>query len=97
MSGRSTLALDSGMLFVFQSEALWTFWMKDTLIPLDILFLDSRFEIVDIQTMTPQPGVRDFDLRRYNPQSPSLYAVEINAGRANELGIEVGMGMEVEF
>ena len=46
------------MLFVYDAERQLSFWMKGTLIPLDILFLDSYGVVVDVQTMTPQPGVQ---------------------------------------
>ena len=91
LSGRPILATDAGMLFVFDREAHWTFWMKDTLIPLDILFFDGDAHIVDIQTMQPEPGVPDADLYRYQPTSPAQYVLEINAGQAQGFQFEVGM------
>ena len=90
LSNRDSLPRDAAMLFVFQSERILAFWMKDTLIPLDILFIDSDLRIVDIQTMHPQPGVPASDLRRYRPPSPVLYAIEINAGLAQTYGFQVG-------
>ena len=71
--------------------------MKDTLIPLDILFLDSDGTIVNIQTMEPEPGVPDRDLRRYSSGSPALYALEMNAGLAQQLGFQVGMVAELHL
>jgi uncharacterized membrane protein (UPF0127 family) len=85
------------MLFVFQTERVLSFWMKDTLIPLDILFLDSDGAIVNIQTMEPEPGVPDRDLRRYSSGVPALYALEMNAGLAQQLGFQVGMVAELHL
>ena len=83
------------MLFVYPKEDRWLFWMKDTSIPLDILFLDSNRMIVDIQTMQPEPGTPDSRLRRYQPRVPALYALEINAGMAQENRFQTGMVVEL--
>ena len=87
---REDLAENAGMLFVFAQESLLNFWMKNTLIPLDILYMDSGGVVVDIQTMTPQPGVPDSELRTYPSAAPAQYALEINAGLAESLGFAVG-------
>ena len=88
---RDHLLPDAGMLFVFTEESILAFWMKDTLIPLDILFLDQDRRIVDILTMTPQPGVPTDELTVYRSALPAMYAVEVNAGTAAELGLAPGM------
>ena len=75
------------MLFIFQREGYHSFWMKNTLIPLDILFLDSDGVVVDVQTMYAEPGVEDADLKRYVPARPARYAIEMNAGLAGAYGI----------
>ncbi len=90
LMNRPSLTRDSAMLFVFPEEDYRGFWMKNTLIPLDILFLDSRGVVVDVQTMTPQPGVRDSELTVYRSAAPARYAIEINAGMAREHGVEPG-------
>ena len=90
LMGREHLARDAAMIFVFAEEAYRSFWMKNTLIPLDILFLDSSGVVVDVQTMTPQVGAPDSELTVYPSAAPARYAIEINAGLAMELGIEPG-------
>jgi len=87
---RESLAEDAGMLFVFPQESSLNFWMKNTLIPLDILYMDSSGVVVDIHTMVPQPGVPDSELRHYPSAAPAQYALEINAGLAELLGFAVG-------
>ena len=87
---RESLAENAGMLFVFSAERTLNFWMKNTLIPLDILYMDSDGIVVDIQMMHPQPGVPDSELRNYPSAAPAQYALEINAGLAESLGFEVG-------
>ena len=91
LSNRDHLLPDAGMLFVFTEESILAFWMKDTLIPLDILFLDQDRRIVDILTMTPQPGVPTDELTVYRSALPAMYAVEVNAGTAAELGLAPSM------
>ncbi len=95
LSNREHLAPDGGMLFVFTQASTLSFWMKETLIPLDILFLDEERRIVNIHTMLPEPGVPDGQLTIYRSTSPAQYAVEVNAGVAAEL--ELAPGMVVEF
>ena len=87
---RSSLPEDAAMLFVYDAEDALVFWMKDTLIPLDILFLDSDGIVVDVQTMRPQPDATDATLTRYYAAAPARYAVEINAGLASEYDIVAG-------
>ena len=87
---RESLAENAGMLFVFSQESHLNFWMKNTLIPLDILYMDSAGVVVDIQTMHPQPGVPDSELRTYPSAAPAQYALEISAGLAESLGFAIG-------
>ena len=68
--------------------------MKGTLLPLDILFIDEEQRIVDIQTMLPQPDTSDNELTRYPSAEPAIYALEVNAGVAAELGLTPGMRVE---
>lgn len=97
LSNREHLAPDGGMLFVFSQESTLSFWMWQTLIPLDILFLDGERRIVNIHTMHPQPGVSDGQLTRYRSTAPAQYAVEVNAGIAAELELTPGMVVEFEL
>lgn len=95
LSNRESLPADAGMLFVYEKERVLSFWMRETLIPLDILFIDREGRIVDIQTMAPEPGVSSGDLTTYRSAEPATYALEVNAGVADELGLMPGM--EVSF
>ena len=94
LSNRDYLAADGGMLFVFGQESKLSFWMKETLIPLDILFLDRGRRIINIHTMVPQPGVPTGQLTLYRSTSPALYAVEVSAGIAADLGLTPAMVVE---
>jgi hypothetical protein len=78
---RESLCDDCGMLFVFEQEGLYGFWMKNTLIPLDIIFIDADFDVVDIFHAVPCAGnVCD----SYTPRQKALYVLEVNGNRFNE-------------
>jgi len=86
LMGRTALAEDRGMLFVFEEEQELSFWMKDTLIPLSIAYMDSEGHIVDIQDMK----ALDDDPPHYTSAEPARYALEVNKGFFEERGVEVG-------
>lgn len=77
-------ALERGMLFVFDSERVLSFWMKNTIIPLDIAYARSDGTIVKIHTMTP------LDLSGYSSEQPARFALEVNANLFKTLGISEG-------
>jgi uncharacterized membrane protein (UPF0127 family) len=83
---RTALADDAGMLFVYPEERDLSFWMKDTLIPLSIAFMDSEGRIVDIQDMR----ALDDEPPHYNSAEPARYALEVDKGFFDEHGVEVG-------
>jgi uncharacterized membrane protein (UPF0127 family) len=83
---RTALAENRGMLFVFPDEERLSFWMKNTLIPLSVAFMDSEGRIVDIQDMKPL----DDEPPSYVSAEPARYALEVNQGFFEKRGIEVG-------
>ena len=97
LMNRKTLPPDNAMLFVFSEEAILTFWMKDTLIPLDILFLDHTLEIIDIKTMVPQIGALEKDLIRYTSKKPAKFALEMNGGLTQKYEIKTGMIVQLNL
>jgi uncharacterized membrane protein (UPF0127 family) len=86
LMGRTTLAGDAGMLFVFDQEQTLSFWMKDTLIPLSIAYIDAEGRIVDIQDMQPLDDIPP----QYVSAEPAQYALEVNQGFFEERGVSVG-------
>lgn len=93
LMGRTALGEDRGMLFAFGDESTRSFWMKNTLIPLSIAYLDSEGRIVDLQKMEPagrEQTVSDAQLPRYVSAEPARYALEVNRGFFEEHGVEVG-------
>ncbi len=80
LMNRTSLELDKGMLFVFETEAIHTFWMKNTLIPLDMIWIKKDWTVVDIQTAQP---CKTDSCPSSTPSWSGLYVLETNAGIAN--------------
>ena len=81
---RESLAENQGMLFAYPEERTLGFWMKNTLIPLDIAYIDREGRIVDIKQMEPQSS------ETHNSAAPAMYALEMNQGWFEANGIRVG-------
>lgn len=91
---RDSLAPDSGMLFVFPTEEKRSFWMKDTLIPLDILFISRDKKVVTIhKNVAP---CTTLICPRYTPTQGALYVLEVNAGFTDTYGIKEGDTVNLE-
>ncbi len=85
---RESLGSDQGMLFIFDSLKQRSFWMKNTKIPLDILWLNEAYRVVG---MAPQAPICEHDpCPVYDSPNLSLYVLEINAGFAQKWGIQIG-------
>lgn len=82
---RQSLADDRGMIFFFPSEAVQTFWMKNTPISLDMIFINRNRKIVGIVERTVP-----FSLDSRSVIEPSQYVLEINGGLARRYGIQTG-------
>jgi uncharacterized membrane protein (UPF0127 family) len=99
---REELAPDEGMIFVFPEPGANGFWMKNTLIPLDMFWLESDGRIVAIRESVPPCGNKsdfDFDCPIYGPgpaASQSIYVIETVAGFAKKHGVEVGDNVALE-
>lgn len=79
---RESLPQDEGMLFIFDEESEKVFWMKNTLIPLDMVFFDSNWTVVEVKR-----GVlpcKDDPCERYK-SLPARYVLEVNSGAASGL------------
>ncbi|HSH56664.1 MAG TPA: DUF192 domain-containing protein [Halomonas sp.] len=92
LMGREHLAEDAGMLFLYASEQPGRsgFWMYNTLISLDIAFIDRVGRIVSTHTMLPCGSDAPGDCPVTRPGVPYRAALEVRAGRFEELGIKVG-------
>jgi len=92
---RQELGPDQGMLFVFPDSAPRHFWMKHTLIPLDILFFDSNARLVSF-TYKAQPCRAD-PCPVYASNAPAKYVLEIPAGTAARDSIRLGEIMTIRL
>jgi len=86
LMNRTNLLEYKGMLFVFDFEGIYGVWMKDTLIPLDIIWINSNKEVVFIQE-NAQPCKEKCEIYKNNQKA--LYVLEMNAGKAKELDIKI--------
>ncbi len=86
---RRVLARNHGMLFQFDSSTVQSFWMKNTYLPLDMIFVDEWGTIVTIHKNT-----RPLTENSYTSTKPALCVVEVNAGFAEANGLRVGDRME---
>jgi uncharacterized protein len=84
LMGRKQLGDSEGMLFIFETEDYHSFWMKNTLIPLSIAFIDKDGRIVSILDMKP------LTLESHGPPQRVLYALEMKKGWFSANGIRVG-------
>jgi hypothetical protein len=85
---RDSMPMDHGMLFIFPREAPRSFWMKNTRIPLDIMYFNEGLELVSISADTPPCRTRRCP--SYPSTSPARFVLELNAGVASDLGVEIG-------
>jgi len=82
---RKEMKPNQGMLFIFDNEEVQSFWMRNTLIPLDMIFVNAHKEIVTIHKNTPVLSDESFA-----SDKPALYVIELNAGTCDSLNIKKG-------
>lgn len=91
LSGRTGLAEDEGMLFVYDEPGLYSFWMKDMKFPIDIIWIDENFEIIDI-TKNVRP---DSFPQTFQPQKLAQYVLEVKVGFSDKNNIEIGESVDL--
>ena len=98
LMNRSRLAAGKGMLFVFPGSGMYPFWMKNTLIPLDLIWIDEHWQVIGVSRMQPcgRERSRTNDCPLFYPPAPVRYALEVNAGEAQgcrgKVFFDVGKG-----
>ncbi len=92
LGGVASLDAGSGMLFVFEnSDKPQIFWMKDMLIPIDIIWIkDGKVVKIDKNVQAPEPGTPENDLVRYSSGQKVDYVLEVNAGYSDANSIKEG-------
>ena len=86
LMGRPSLNMANGMLFIYEQEALRSFWMHNTVISLDMIFVDNKRRIIHIAEST-----RPMSKQEYRSQMPAQYIVEVPAGFVKFFNIQKGM------
>jgi len=98
LADRTDLCSQCGMLFIFEADNYHAFWMKGTFIPLDIIWLDKNWQVVDFTAFAqPQAGRPDEELPIYRPKTPARYVLELPGGTVEKIrGFKVGSRVELE-
>jgi uncharacterized membrane protein (UPF0127 family) len=94
LMGVTDLPTDHGMAFVWDSPTDTSFWMKDTLIPLSIAFMDEGDHVIAIREMTPCEAD---PCQTYAATAPYTTAIEANAGWFEDHGVEPGDRMRLQI
>lgn len=87
---RKSMPENEGMIFIFPSEEILHFWMKNTFIDLDIGYFDRRRKLVDIHTMKAVESVVVQRPPTYPSKVPAMYALEVRAGWFKKNGVKLG-------
>lgn len=91
LMNRDSLPERKGMFFIFEKQGYLNFWMKNTLIPLDMIFIDKEGYVVHVvNDAKPCGEVQDSDCPKYNSNQPAKYVLEVNGGMAKKMGVVVG-------
>jgi uncharacterized membrane protein (UPF0127 family) len=94
---RVDMPQDEGMLFVFDPPRTTSFWMKNTLIPLDMIFIDENCVVTNVEEAIVETGVPDSQLIRYHSDGTVKYVLEINQGLAAANGIDAGIVTTITY
>ena len=86
---RRDMPADAGMLFIHDNEEPLAYWMKNTYIPLDILYFDSKLRLVSAQLGVPPCGDQP-RCPTFASAGPAQYVLELNAGQATALDLKPG-------
>ena len=89
---RESLEESSGMIFVFEKKGMYGFWMKNTLIPLDVIFIDDNLHITGIIYAEP---CKEDPCRVYRPENQFKYVLEVNGNFTSRNNISLGNKVEL--
>lgn len=105
LMGRDEIDEDGGMIFIYPRPNMLSFWMKDCLVDIDLIFLDGRGRVVDAFAMKMAPprsadeSQREYEarLRRYVSHRPAQFAIELRAGWLDRLKLTRGDEIELDL
>lgn len=90
LSGRESIPVHGGMLFLFDEPGNYAIWMKDMRFPIDIIWIrDGRVAHIVKNAPAPDPGIPDARLSVYRSDAPADAILEIRAGTVDRLGIKI--------
>jgi len=92
---RKFLAKDAGMVFVFDDADTRNFWMKNTLIPLDMIFFGADYKVLNVAKMVLPCKADPCEV--YSSMGPAKYVLEVNGGLSDEIGLDVGDKVEIKI
>jgi uncharacterized membrane protein (UPF0127 family) len=95
MMFRTSLAPDRGMLFVHAKPGHYSYWMYQTLIPLDMIWLDSHRDIVEIAENAQPCKTQASKCEQYGGKQLSAFVLEIGGGMAKKYGL--GLGQTIQW
>lgn len=91
LAGRSQIAPDEGMLFVFPRPELISFWMEGCLVDIDVAFIGPDMRVIAVHTMRAEPG--GIAQATYSSGRPAQYALEVRAGALAAAGVKEGQSV----
>ncbi|MEC4888984.1 MAG: DUF192 domain-containing protein [Nitrospira sp.] len=91
---RDHLEKDHGMLFFFDQAQEWTFWMKNTKISLDLIWMDAKKRVIHIERNVPICTRTDDSCPQYRPNEGAMFVLEIAGGTVDGLKIEKGTKLQ---
>ena len=94
---RERLDADRGMLFMFTQAQAWVFWMKNTKIPLDLIWMNEKKQIIHMEQNVPICTRTDDSCPQYRPNEGALYVLELAAGRAERLKLQRGSKLQFQL
>ena len=92
---RTQLGKDKGMIFIFDKNGFYPFWMKNTLIPLDMIWMDGTGKVIFI-AQNVQP-CKTFICPSVMPTGSAKYVLEVNAGICQQINLKVGDKLDIKF
>lgn len=93
---REQLADDRGMLFTFPQAQAWVFWMKNTKISLDLIWINEKKQVVHMEQRVPICTRTDDSCPQYRPNENALYVLELAGGRTESLKLQRGSKLQFQ-